>query len=117
MTLHMKDLGARAAAEVQISSAAVNRDLGPKNTPPWCGGQAGWRSCGGGICECLKRQIEAEPAAARPIPAFTTLASEAESWATFASDAALKVYVAAAVARLSSSDRAGLAAYLARTAE
>ena len=79
--------------------------------------QAGWRSCRAGICRCLVEQFEAEPAAARPIPAFTTLATEAYAWAAFATDAAVKTYIAAGVARLSPTDRAGLASYLARTAE
>lgn len=49
-----------------------------------------------------------------PIPPFTTMQAEADAWAAIASLRELKVYVAAAVARFSPSDRAGLAEFLAR---
>lgn len=52
--------------------------------------------------------------AGTPVPPFTTMQAEAESWAAIASTRELKVYVAAAVARLSTADRAGLADYLGR---
>ena len=50
--------------------------------------------------------------AGEPLPAFTTIAAEAERWAAFASLAELKVYAAAIIARLPQADRAGLQAYL-----
>lgn len=54
--------------------------------------------------------------AGTPVPPFTTMQAEADSWAAIASVAELKAYVAAAVTRLSSADRIGLAAYLGRIA-
>jgi hypothetical protein len=49
-----------------------------------------------------------------PLPPFTTTHVEAECWAAIASTREIKVYIAAAVVRLSAEDRAGLVSYIAR---
>lgn len=90
-----------------ISSAASNRDLGSQNSPPGCGGQAGWRFCRAGICRCLQRQIEAEDAGRDLIPPVPFIDAEAEVdlWARFAGHQTVRRVFKACWHNLSDADR------------